>query len=345
MENSLAKLRSLKGRNLKVKPRKRLDKNESLVDQGKGPHVTKDVNQDLGVKGPEKDSIAQRLRKREPTKHPVTNRTNTKSKATQPTIINKISSQKRKSVRLVRTEDKKAKLADKKSVKSSAANNSAAIKSTTKKKSEGSFNLQEEQKERFDQKMEQTAIIPSSLVRRVNLLPKFIKVSPDVPGETEKRSLGREAECGEPSTPENRDPSTPEMSPTLVNSIKTKSGKKPIKSIKRRILTSIDDQDPLVFTVGLPRKIRFLDLDVNVNDELLEVSNGSLEVVSPEVDVDVAEVSNPAPVPKTKKSRGYGLPLIPLSKKKVVGKICQDNCQKSSGSDGLAGMFSDPESD
>ena len=39
MESFVSKLRSRKGRNLKEKPKKRLDKNESMEDQGQGPYV------------------------------------------------------------------------------------------------------------------------------------------------------------------------------------------------------------------------------------------------------------------------------------------------------------------
>jgi len=347
MESFVSKLRSRKGRNLKEKPKKRLDKNESMEDQGQGPYVhDKEGNENKGLET-KTDSILLRLRKRKPTQPPILSRTNVKRKASQPNTTSKSSSKKRKAVGPGTTKDKKIKLAAKKSVKSSTAHISAVRKSTSKKNPVGSFKLQGESMTNPISNIKPEPEATRNMEDRPAPVVRFDQMMEELKTARARRaSLPPKAECEEPSTPENRGPSTPEMSPTLVNSIKTKSGQKPIKTYKRRFLRFFDDdQDPLVVPSGLQKKISFLDLDFNVKDEVLEVSNAGLGVVSPEVDVEVD-----SPGQETKSSKRSvsldALPLIPLSKKKVVESISDEIDQKSSGSrDRLAEMFSDPESE
>jgi len=115
--------------------------------------------------------------------------------------------------------------------------------------------------------------------RRVNLLAKFEEESQrnseisqaddqelDGPSCVNISTPKKRKELSNPASPDTVQPSTPETSPTLVSSIRTKSGRGPTRKSFRAFTPSADD----VLAVGLRRKIDFLDLDLEVRDEVLD---------------------------------------------------------------------------
>ena len=115
--------------------------------------------------------------------------------------------------------------------------------------------------------------------RRVNLLANFEKESQrnseisqavdqelDGPSCVNISTPKKRKELSNPASPDTVQPSTPETSPTLVSSIRTKSGRGPTRKSFRAFTPSADD----VLAVGLRRKIDFLDLDLEVRDEVLD---------------------------------------------------------------------------
>ena len=115
--------------------------------------------------------------------------------------------------------------------------------------------------------------------RRVNLLAKFEEESQrnseisqavdqelDGPSCVNISTPKKKKELSNPASPDTVQPSTPETSPTLVSSIRTKSGRGPTRKSFRAFTPSADH----VLAVGLRRKIDFLDLDLEVRDEVLD---------------------------------------------------------------------------
>ena len=119
------------------------------------------------------------------------------------------------------------------------------------------------QEERFDEMMlEVKETEAKGPPRRVNLLSKFVK-------ETDQRSPEISTPQERSASPDTARPSTPETSPTLVRSIRAQSAKRPSRKSFRG-LTPSAEVDPLALTVGLRRKIEFLDLDLKIQDEMFD---------------------------------------------------------------------------
>ena len=117
------------------------------------------------------------------------------------------------------------------------------------------------------------------LPRRVNLLAKFEKESqrsPEISQAIDQELDGpscvnistpkKRKDLSNPTSPDTVQPSTPETSPTLVSSIRTKSGRRPTRKSFRTFTPTADH----VLAVGLKRKIDFLELDPEVRDEVFD---------------------------------------------------------------------------